>query len=75
MEIWGSLGPLTGALQKLGTPWGPWGKHQKELTAVFTPCEAHLRRLYKNLGLYRLTPKVPYFRKAPVLRLYPAHNG
>jgi hypothetical protein len=27
--IWGSLGPLTGALQKLGTPWGSWGKHQK----------------------------------------------
>ncbi len=56
--------------------WGPWGKHQKQLTAVFTPCEeAHSPRLYRNLGLYRLTRKVPYFRKAQVLGLYIVHDG
>jgi len=71
MGIWGSLGPLTGALQKLGTPWGLWGKHQNELTAVFTSCEAHSRRLYRNLGLYRLTRKVRYFPKAPSPRALP----
>jgi len=59
------LAHLLGLYRNLGTPWGPWGKHKKEMTAVFTPCEAHSRRLYRNLGLYRLTRKVPYFPKAP----------
>jgi hypothetical protein len=50
MEIWGSLGTLTGALQKLGTPWGRWGKHKKELTAVFTPCEVPLTEALQKFG-------------------------
>jgi hypothetical protein len=71
MEIWGSLGPPTGALQKLGTPWGPWGKHKKELTADFTPGEVPLTESLQKFGALEAHSKSPLFSQSPSPRALP----